>query len=183
MTETNTMSQRELCELCESLSVVDPRDRTPEDYAALCTLAHGLADRVFVLQEFKNYVHKRLDRAGIPTDPDGEHSKAGCRIGDRLDIALSKPINPPDFIDMDKLPAVSPKESAWCLLRCGTLTCEMETDDEGGFYIPNWDVYWTADGYAFSYSDHERNLGHDVIVVISSEDMRAFLVSHLGKAA
>lgn len=23
---------------------------------------------------------------GIPTHPDGEHSKAGCRIGDRLDI-------------------------------------------------------------------------------------------------
>lgn len=38
------------------------------------------------LQRFKDFVHKRLDDMGIPTHPDGEHSKAGCRIGDRLDI-------------------------------------------------------------------------------------------------
>lgn len=41
------------------------------------------------LQAFKDYVHKRLDEAGIEKEPDGEHSKAGCRIGDRLDIVLS----------------------------------------------------------------------------------------------
>ena len=41
------------------------------------------------LKDFKDFVHGRLDEAGIPTHPDGEHSKAGCRIGDRLDIALS----------------------------------------------------------------------------------------------
>lgn len=41
------------------------------------------------LQAFKDYVHKRLDDAGIPTHPDGEHSKAGCRIGDRLDLVLT----------------------------------------------------------------------------------------------
>ena len=41
------------------------------------------------LQRFKAYVHQRLDEAGIPTHPDGEHSKAGCRVGDRLDIALA----------------------------------------------------------------------------------------------
>lgn len=40
------------------------------------------------LRRFKDYVHKRLDDAGIPTHPEGEHSKHGCRIGDRLDIAL-----------------------------------------------------------------------------------------------
>lgn len=40
------------------------------------------------LQAFKVYVHTRLDDAGIPTHPDGFHSKHGCRIGDRLDIAL-----------------------------------------------------------------------------------------------
>lgn len=38
------------------------------------------------LQAFKDFVHRRLDQAGIPTHPDGEHSKAGCRIGDRLDM-------------------------------------------------------------------------------------------------
>lgn len=44
------------------------------------------------LTKFKEYVHKRLDDAGIPTHPEGEHSKHGCRIGDRLDIALKAPI-------------------------------------------------------------------------------------------
>lgn len=42
------------------------------------------------LQAFKDYVHARLDAAGIPTHPDGPHSKEGCRIGDRLDIALRR---------------------------------------------------------------------------------------------
>lgn len=41
------------------------------------------------LQAFKDFVHRRLDEAGIPTHPDGPHSKEGCRIGDRLDIALA----------------------------------------------------------------------------------------------
>ncbi len=43
------------------------------------------------LANFKTYVHKRLDAADIPTHPEGEHSKHGCRIGDRVDIAL-KPL-------------------------------------------------------------------------------------------
>jgi len=41
------------------------------------------------LLAFKEYVHKRLDDAGIEKNPDGEHSKHGCRIGDRLDIVLT----------------------------------------------------------------------------------------------
>jgi len=41
------------------------------------------------LRAFKAYVHARLDAAGVPTHPDGEHSKAGCRIGDRLDIVVA----------------------------------------------------------------------------------------------
>lgn len=40
-------------------------------------------------EDFKAYVHERLDQAGIPTHPDGEHSKEGCRVGDRLDLALA----------------------------------------------------------------------------------------------
>lgn len=40
------------------------------------------------LQDFKDYVHKRLDDAGVEKYPNGEHSKHGCRIGDRLDIVL-----------------------------------------------------------------------------------------------
>jgi hypothetical protein len=38
------------------------------------------------LRRFKDFVHRRLDEMGIPSHPDGEYSKAGCRIGDRLDI-------------------------------------------------------------------------------------------------
>ena len=50
--------------------------------------AQNLTDRILKLQAFKDYVHQRLDEAGIPKEPNGEHSKAGCRVGDRLDIAL-----------------------------------------------------------------------------------------------
>jgi len=42
------------------------------------------------LQAFKDYVHKRLDDAGIDKDPESEHKAAGCRIGGRLDIVLSE---------------------------------------------------------------------------------------------
>lgn len=44
--------------------------------------------RVAELERFKTYVHQRLDEAGIPTHPDGPHSKEGCRVGDRLDILI-----------------------------------------------------------------------------------------------
>lgn len=50
--------------------------------------------KVEALAAFKAYVHQRLDAAGIPTHPDGQHSKQGCRVGDRLDIALAKPTTP-----------------------------------------------------------------------------------------
>ena len=41
------------------------------------------------LERFKEYVHRRLDEAGIPTDPDPENNtKTGCRIGSRLDLVL-----------------------------------------------------------------------------------------------
>jgi hypothetical protein len=41
------------------------------------------------LQRFKEYVHRRLDEAGVPTDPDSPHRAEGCRIGGRLDIVLA----------------------------------------------------------------------------------------------
>jgi len=37
------------------------------------------------LQAFKDYVHQRLDDAGVDVDPDSPHKAAGCRIGGRLD--------------------------------------------------------------------------------------------------
>lgn len=38
------------------------------------------------LQRFKDFVHERLDRMGIKKEPNGAHSKDGCRVGDRLDL-------------------------------------------------------------------------------------------------
>jgi len=40
------------------------------------------------LQKFKDYVHARLDAAGVPTDPDSPHKAEGCRIGGRLDVLI-----------------------------------------------------------------------------------------------
>jgi hypothetical protein len=37
------------------------------------------------LQKFKDYVHDRLDKMGVPIDPESPHKAAGCRIGGRLD--------------------------------------------------------------------------------------------------
>lgn len=48
-----------------------------------------LKDQIQKLQAFKDYVHQRLDEAGIEKEPNGEHSKNGCRIGDRLDIVVN----------------------------------------------------------------------------------------------
>lgn len=45
------------------------------------------------MSRFKEYVHRRLDEAGIAKDPPGEHRDRGCRIGQRLDIVLA-PGNP-----------------------------------------------------------------------------------------
>jgi hypothetical protein len=64
--------------------------------SGLTDCLRGLADtiealegEVAKLQAFKDFVHRRLDTADIPTHPDGPHSAEGCRIGDRLDIALA----------------------------------------------------------------------------------------------
>jgi hypothetical protein len=42
------------------------------------------------LKRFKDYVHSRLDAAGVPTDPDSPHKAEGCRIGGRLDVVLAR---------------------------------------------------------------------------------------------
>lgn len=66
--------------------VAEGMDRYELAHAEIARLSNALDDA----QKFKAYVHKRLDDAGIDTHPDGPHSKEGCRVGDRLDIALSK---------------------------------------------------------------------------------------------
>jgi hypothetical protein len=42
--------------------------------------------RIAKLEEFKHYVHQKLDEAGVPADPNPERTKStGCRIENRLD--------------------------------------------------------------------------------------------------
>lgn len=40
------------------------------------------------LAKFKAYVHRRLDKAGVPVDPPSAHREHGCRIGGRLDALI-----------------------------------------------------------------------------------------------
>lgn len=42
------------------------------------------------LLKFKNWVHAYLDSKGVPTHPDGPHSRCGCRIGDRMDLVFAE---------------------------------------------------------------------------------------------
>ena len=82
-------SPEKIVALCDAL---DAERERAEDWKghhadAQDGIARLLAERN-ALQRFKDYVHQRLDEAGVPIHPDGPHSKAGCRVGDRLDIAL-----------------------------------------------------------------------------------------------
>lgn len=63
------------------------RSNGTHEHAEACARA---VEEIEALRQFKAYVHERLDDAGIPTHPGGEHSEAGCRVGDRLDIALEQ---------------------------------------------------------------------------------------------
>lgn len=67
----------------EWLRTVDRDDDDFEDLSVI--LAH-----LDALQAFKTFVHARLDRAGVPADPPGEHRDAGCRIGQRLDAVFTE---------------------------------------------------------------------------------------------
>lgn len=49
----------------------------------------ALKAEIEALRAFKAYVHERLDAAEVPTHPEGPHSAEGCRVGDRLDLALA----------------------------------------------------------------------------------------------
>lgn len=64
--------------------------REYEDRLALVRreLAEAVAERD-KLRKFKQYVHARLDAAGVPVDPDGPHKAEGCRIGGRLDSVFN----------------------------------------------------------------------------------------------
>jgi hypothetical protein len=51
--------------------------------------------RIAALERFKAYVHKRLDEAGVPANPQPPvHALEGCRVGDRLDYIERWSLNP-----------------------------------------------------------------------------------------
>lgn len=62
--------------------------RIAERERALVEECGRLRAQVEKLQAFKEYVHGRLDRAGVPRDPESSHRSQGCRIGGRLDWTL-----------------------------------------------------------------------------------------------
>ncbi len=75
------LTEAEVAEAAEDM----PRGFIPDGDERLRDALESVAK----LQAFKDYVHQRLDEAGIPTHPEGPHSAAGCRVGDRLDLALN----------------------------------------------------------------------------------------------
>jgi hypothetical protein len=68
-------------------------DAADDALSRLTAKAHGYEAAVAerdALAKFKAYVHQRLDEAAVPTHPNGPHSAAGCRIGDRMDILVAE---------------------------------------------------------------------------------------------
>lgn len=65
------------------------------------------------LREFKTYVHKRLDEARVPANPQPpKHALEGCRIGDRLDWALGR------MERIDRAPVWCPDCQRWLATLC-----------------------------------------------------------------
>lgn len=58
------------------------------DFRSDCGLLEKQASK---LEAFKAYVHKRLDRAGVPADPEpAENAKHGCRVEGRFNWLLAR---------------------------------------------------------------------------------------------
>jgi len=107
-----------LVEMHRRILAIDPSPQALEDY---------VRERVAALQAFKDYVHKRLDDAGIPTDPPSEHRDAGCRIGGRLDVVLDQ---------LAKIQAATALQEAktWFTRRWGSrVSWELVLESEGSF--------------------------------------------------
>lgn len=72
------------------------------------------------LQAFKDYVHKRLDDAGVPVDPESSHKLEGCRIGGRLDIVLGAMSEREALAaDRDRLDWLDKCADDWLEITCG----------------------------------------------------------------
>lgn len=72
------------------VEVADDYDRSRQRYAEKSLVLKGVLEEIEKLKQFKAYVHKRLDDAGVPKEVPGEQLDQGCRIGGRLDWVLSK---------------------------------------------------------------------------------------------
>lgn len=76
----------------DAVSIGNPRDirLVCEAVARLTREVGRLRAERDTLAKFKSYVHKRLDDAGVPVDPDSPHKAEGCRVGGRLDYVLAQ---------------------------------------------------------------------------------------------
>ncbi len=70
-------------------TVTSPQDTDELCEEAVARIKALLAERD-KLQAFKDYVHARLDAAGVPADPESPHKAEGCRIGGRLDVVFAE---------------------------------------------------------------------------------------------
>ncbi len=76
-------------------AVMETRSLGDASTEAMRQAAHRLLDEMeahrIKLQKFKEYVHGRLDGAGVPHDPDPAHNaEHGCRIEGRLNWVLER---------------------------------------------------------------------------------------------
>jgi hypothetical protein len=71
----------------------------------------NLQQNVAKLQAFKDYVHDRLDKMGVPVDPESPHKAAGCRIGGRIDFVESQSATIKELVEaLEAVMACFPKE-------------------------------------------------------------------------
>ena len=100
----------------------------------------ALTDTVSKLREFKDYVHRRLDEAGVPTNPDPTKTKeTGCRIGPRLDWLFKS--NPGWITDK---PPTEEEVGPYCA--CSILTEESEFAwiEQGMVVRQRWHAHYTG---------------------------------------
>ncbi len=60
----------------------------------------GIVKDMVKLAKFKDYVHRRLDEAGVPAEVPGKHLDEGCRIGGRLDWLIDRALNPQSVVNV-----------------------------------------------------------------------------------